>query len=249
LLYAARIQGVPGMGLWSSIKKAVKKAVRIVKAVVRIVVKVVVTVVTFVVGALGSIFFWVRKKMRISVCILHPEGQGELVSVQEAEASIERAAQIFKDRFDVRLIGYGKPRVQVIKPAAPDEALDPQCSATGFFKSEFGVASDFYSSWVAGWVAITISLVFPVTVFVVRRVTHGSEDWRGCSFGLFTDYVVITPDGIRDDTTLAHELGHSGFLLHRDDKGNLMHHSVPRGTSVTGWQKWWFRSSRHVNFW
>ena len=238
------------MSFWSKIKNAVKAVVRVVKAVVRAVVKVVVTIVSLVVGGLASIFFfWVQKKLRIHVCILHPEGQKELVSVQDAEASVERAKQLLKDRFNVQVLGYGRPSVQIVKEAAPDEALDPDCSFTGYFESEFGVASDFYSRWTAGWVGIPITFVFPVTVFVVRNVTHGSEQWRGCSFGFLTDYLVITPDGIRDPTTLSHELGHTGFLLHRRTKGNLMYHDFPRGTSITGWQKWWFRSSRHVNFW
>jgi hypothetical protein len=249
------------MGLWSSIKKAVKKVVkaakkavkavvRVVKAVVRVVVKVVVAIVMAVVGAVTSILlFWVTKKMRIRVCILHPEGQAELVSAQDADASIHRAAKILKDRFNVRLIGYGRPHILVIKSAAPDSALDQECSATGFFRSEFGEASDFFAAWTAGWVLFPLSLVFPVTVFVVRSVTHGHEHWRGCSFGLLTDYLVITPDGLRDDTTLAHEIGHTGFLLHRDATSNLMHHSLPRSIAITGWQKWVFRNSRHVNFW
>jgi hypothetical protein len=238
------------MSLWSRIKKAAQWVGRKVKGFVRLVVKIIVTVVSFVINGIGSLFLpWLEKKIRIYVCILHPAGQKELVSVQEAEASVQRAAQIIKDRFDTKTLHYGTPYIDIIKEAAPDKALDADCSFTGYLRSEFGMASDFYSRHTAGWNAIPISLVYPVTVFVVRSVRNGKDSWSGCSFGLLTDYIVITPDGVRDPSTLAHEIGHTGFLLHRDDSNNLMHHSLPRGTSITGWQKWLFRTSRHVNFW
>lgn len=238
------------MSFWSKIKKAVKAVVRVVKAVVRFVVKIVVALVSLVIGIVGGlVLFWLEKKIRLHVCILHPAGQKEFVSVAEAELSVQRAAQIIKDKFDTKTLHYGTPYIEVIKEDAPDKALDVHCSFTGYFRSEFGEASDFYSKHTAGWNAIPVSLVYPVTVFVVRSVTHDGQAWRGCSFGVLTDYVVITADGIKDATTLAHEIGHSGFLLHRDDKGNLMYHGANRGTSITGWQKYWFRASRHVNFW
>jgi hypothetical protein len=238
------------MSFWSKIKKAVKAVVRVVKAVVRAIIKVIVALVGLVIGVVGSLFLpWLEKRIRLHVCILHPAGGKEFVSVQEAEASVQRAAQLIKDRFDVKTLHYGTPFVEVIREDAPDAALDYECSASGYFKAEFGEASDFYSKYTAGWNAIPITLTYPVTVFVVRSVTHDGEAWRGCSSGFLTDYVVITADGIKDDTTLAHEIGHSCFLLHRDNKANLMYHQANRGTSITGWQKYVFRTSRHVNFW
>jgi hypothetical protein len=242
------------MGFWSRLKKAVKKAVkavvRVVKAIVRVLVKIVVALVSLVIGVVGSLFLpWLEKKIRLQVCILHPVGQKELVPVQDAESSVQRAAQIIKDKFDAKILPYGKPHVEIIREDAPNAALDLECSFTGFFGSEFGEAGDFYSRYTAGWNAVPISLVYPITVFVVRSVTHDGDAWRGCSFGLLADYVVITPNGIADSTTLAHEIAHSCSLLHRDDKANLMYREPSRGTSITGWQRYWFRTSRHVNFW
>ena len=242
------------MGFWSKLKNAIKKVakavVRAVKAIVRTVIKIVATIVSFVIGFVGELFlFWKEKKLRIHVCILHPAGQKELVSIADADLSVQRAAQIIKDKFNTKVIHYGKPYIQVIKEDAPDKALDAKCSASGYFRAEWGEASDFYSKYTAGWNAIPVSLGYPITVFVVRTVKHDSDFWRGCSFGLLTDYLVITPDGINDKTTLAHEIGHCCFLLHRDDFANLMYHEASRGISVTRWQRYWFRLSRHINYW
>lgn len=238
------------MGLWSKIKKAAKKVWRGIKAVVRTVVKLVVALVHLVIGGLGQIFFfWMQKRLRIHICILHPAGGKEVVSVSAAQQSAARAAQIIKDKFNTKLIHYGEPFVEVIKEDAPTGALDVECNFTGHLKVEFGEGGEFFAKHTAGWNAIPITVVHPVTVFVVRNITDGSSVFRGCSSGVLTDYVVITADGINDDTTLAHELGHAGFLLHRSDSGNLMYHPATRGTSITRWQRFWFRSSRHVNFW
>ncbi|MBK6777396.1 MAG: hypothetical protein IPG74_16680 [Flavobacteriales bacterium] len=106
-----------------------------------------------------------------------------------------------------------------------------------------------FAKYTAGRVGIPITVVHPVTVFVVHSVTSNGDSWRGASFGLTADYVVMTPTGMNDDTTLTHELGHACTLMHRKKKVNLMNHSHTRGTSITSWQKWWFRLSRHVNFW
>lgn len=238
------------MSFWSKVKSAVKAVVRAVKAVVRFVVKIALALVSLVIGIVGSPFlFWLKKKIRLHVCILHSAEQKEVVSVQEAELSVQRAAQIINDKFNTKTLHYGEPYIEVINESAPDKALDVKCSATGYFRSEFGEASDFYKKHTAGWNAFRVSLAYPVTVFVVRSVTHNGDPWRGCSFGVLTDYVVITSDGIKDQTTLAHEIGHSCFLLHRKKRANLMYHGNSRGTSITRWQKYWFRTSRHVNFW
>lgn len=239
------------MGFWSSIKHAVTKTLkRWVKTIVRTIVKIVITIVHLVIGIVGSIFlFWMQKKLRVHVCILHAAGDKELVSVSDAQQSVDRAAVLIKQRFNTKVLHYGTPYVEVIKEAAPTKALDTECNVKGNIVLEFGDGGDFYAHHLAGWNAIPVSLTYPVTIFVVRSIKDGGDAYRGCSAGLFTDYVVLTPDGITDDTTLAHEIGHACFLLHRKKKNNLMFHGFDRGTSITGWQKYWFRASRHVNFW
>ena len=108
------------MGFWSKLKNAIKKVakavVRAVKAIVRTVIKIVATIVSFVIGFVGELFlFWKEKKLRINVCILHPAGQKELISIADADLSVQRAAQIIKDKFNTKVIHYGKPYIQVIK--------------------------------------------------------------------------------------------------------------------------------------
>jgi len=187
--------------------------------------------------------------MRVHVCILHPPGGVPLATETEVNDSITRAAAIIKQRFNVKLMPYAKSYVQQVKENPPPSALSVECSFTGYFKDEYGEAGSFFAKNTAGWNAVPVSLTYPVTVFVVEHVTNDGSEWRGCSFGLMCDYLVITHTGLTDSTTLAHELGHTGNLFHRDDSNNLMYHPHTRGTSTTGWQKWWFRASRHVNYW
>src|SRR5689334_15345694 len=109
------------MCFWSRITKAVKAVVRAANAVVRAAVKIVVALVGLVIGVVGSLFLpWLEKKIRLHVYILHPAGGKEFVSVQEAETSVQRAAQLIKDRFDVKTLHYGTPFVEVIREDAPD---------------------------------------------------------------------------------------------------------------------------------
>jgi hypothetical protein len=231
------------MGWWSKVK-------HFVKGVARAVVKIVAFVVHLVIAAVASIFlFWLKKKIRLNVCILHPPGGKELASITEAEASVVRAAQLINQKFNTKVLHYGSPYIQIIKAPAPSSALGTECSGSGYASIEYGEAGSFFAKYTAGWNAIPITVVYPVTIFVVQTIKHDGDNWRGCSSGLLTDYVLITPTGLNDDTTLTHEIGHACNLFHRDTKSNLMYHGWDRGTGITGWQKWWFRASRHVNFW
>jgi|SRR5262249_40092422 len=241
------------MSLWSKLKNAVKKAVKAVvryfKAVARMLVRLLAEIVQRAVNWINAIAGSIAEKnLRVHVVILHEPGQKPLVTEQEAQDSINRAAAIIKDRFDVRVTGFGEPHITTLKEDAPAAALNVECSFDGNVETELEEGGEFFASHLAGWNVVPVTIVYPVTVFVIAHVTHSGGEWRGCSAGIFTDYVVLTPKGMNDDTTLAHELGHACSLLHRDTQTNLMYHGFDRGTSVTGWQKFWFRTSRHVNF-
>jgi len=241
------------MGFFSKLKNAVKKAVKavanVVKGIVRNIVRIVVEVIHRLVNlGLGLIFWGREKKLRVHIVILHEPGQAPLVTEQNADDSFERAKAILKDKFNVRGYGFGKPHITTLKEEAPDRALNVECGAGGYFTREYGAAGSFFASHLGGWNVLPVTFMYPITVFVVAHVTHDGKEWRGCSWGILADYVVLTPTGINDDTTLAHEIGHACSLLHRDSKSNLMFHGWDRGTSVTGWQRFWFRGSRHVNF-
>jgi len=230
------------MGWLSSIKKAIKKVVRAVKSIVRVVVKIVIGVVMRIINTLGA-WIPVDKKMRLQVFILRNEAGNAVDQIADVEMAFSRAVATFKRRFGVNIKAYGKPMVQVLKGAAPVAALDVPCDG-GAWLEEFGEAGEYFADNLAGWNAIPISLTFPVSVFIVRTV----DGKIGCSIPI-ADYVVLSPAGVDSDTTLAHELAHTCLLMHRDDSKNLLYPSIPRGTDVTGWQRFVVRTSRHCTFW
>lgn len=221
------------------------KAWNAVKGAVRNVLHAVEEALGFIIGSITSIFlFWVRKKIRIHVCILKGKGGKALASVGEVEASIDRINALLKSKFNVKVLMYGAPRIEIVSETPPDSALGTECSASGYGNIEYGEAGSFFARY-----SHNIPLVCPVTAFIVQSIKSGNEQWRGCSSGLLTNYVLLTPEGLKDDTTFTHEIAHSCNLFHRKKKENLMYHGASRGTKVTKWQKWWFRASRHVNYW
>ena len=244
------------MSFWSKIKKAAKKAWRAVKTVVRVIVKAVAGLVMRVLHMIGSVLdliYMVKKKMRIQVFILRESEKQGLVPEQDLDAAIKSAKQIFLDRFKVEIRAYGKPIVQTLPDVAPAAALDVHCD-TEAYAEEFGEAGEYFAKNLAGWVAIPISLKFPVSVFVVRSI----DSKIGCSIPI-ADYVTLsaTPaspgsavTGATSLTTLAHELAHTCLLTHRNnDKANLLYPNDGRGTNVTKWQRWVARTSRHCTWW
>lgn len=235
------------MGWWSSIKKAVKKAWRAVKATVRAIVKVVIEIVLRVIN---FVLVWlpIQKKMRIQIFILRNEAGEPLlndkVSLKALQDALDYAIKTFKDRFDVKIKPYGNPVIQTLPKAAPSAALDVRCD-TGAASNEWGEAGEYFADNLAGWNIIPINLGFPISVFIVRFI----EGKIGCSLGPLTDYVTVSVNGTKSVTTMAHELGHSCGLLHRDNIKNLMYPNDGRDNNVTGWQKFVVRNSRHCTFW
>jgi hypothetical protein len=235
------------MGLWSSIKKAAKKIWRGVKTVVRIGLKGLFGLIFRIIHGLGEIFFfWVKKKVRIQAFVFRDETGKPLISPELLNPALENATEIFKHEFNIELKFYGNPGIQVLPDPAPTAALDVHCN-DGAVSEEFGEAGEYFADHLAGWVGIPISFKFPVTIFVLRSILDGKI---GCSHR-WTDYVTLTArEGVKDLTTLAHELGHTCLLRHRrDDQTNLMWPDSSRGTSTTWWQRRVVRTSRHCTFW
>jgi hypothetical protein len=239
------------MGFWSSVTSVVKKVVRVVKRVVKAVVRVVVRLITTVVGlALGAFDFlfgfltWPPKKLRLHIFILSDAG-GPLINPGDLTLAIDYARNTLKQRFNVKLLAYGKNMIEIIKEPAPAAALSIGCE-WGALQDEFGEAGEYFAQHLAGWNAIPISLTFPITVFVVRAI----EGKAGCSLGPLTDYVTLDLDGVTSDSTLVHEIGHACNLLgHVGALSNLQSADRNRGNEVYWWQKNVVRSSRHVMYW
>jgi hypothetical protein len=235
------------MGFWGSVKGTFKKAWRAVKAAVRVVVRVVITIVNALTVGLFDLLLgflaWPPKKLRLHVFILSDE-KGPLVNPGDLTPSIDFARTTLKDRFNVKLVAYGKQMVETITAPAPRQALEVQCDS-GSLREEFEDAGEFFADHIAGWNAIPISLTFPITAFVVRDV----KSKLGCSLGPLTEYLVIDPEGVKSVNTLVHEIGHACSLWHSGSKSNLMWPNDDRGNGAKWFQKNLLRSSRHVQYW
>lgn len=253
------------MGLWSSIKNAAKKVWQKTKAVARTISRVIVELVGRVLGIVDLLLgfaAWPPKKLRLHVVILSQDVPPPpvitistttdvtiktltpIVNPTDLTASIDFARQHLKDKFNIKLLPYSSEFVQVDNSIAPSEALNVSCGS-GALGNEYGTAGEFFAKRLAGWNVIPISLVFPITVFVVSNVI----DKQGCSLGPLSDYITIDPDGIASQTTLMHEIGHSCGLWHSQSQSNIMYSNSSRGSGVKWFQKNLLRSSRHVMYW
>jgi hypothetical protein len=237
------------VSFWSSITHAIKRAVQkvwhFVKAVVRLVIRIVATVWGLIVGLpdlLLGFLAWPEKKLRYQVFILSDE-EGPVIDPADLQPSIDFFTKTFKDRFNVKVVAYGKPGVQIIEGRAPAAALDVSCGG-GAFSNEFGEAGEFFAQHLAGWNAIPINLGFPVSIFIVRSMS----DADGCSIGPLTDYVTMTPSAVRELNVMAHETGHSCNLWHSGAHSNLMWPDPTRGNDAKWFQKNLLRASRHVQY-
>ncbi len=234
------------MGFWSKLKKAVKKVVKAVKSFVRQVIKIVIEVISHIIAVADLILgfiAWPPKRLRLNVFILSDETGKPLMNESDLDLSIDFLRTTLKDRFNVNLRSYSKSFVETIREPAPTAALDVRCD--GAWGEEFGEAGDYFAKHLAGWNGIPISLTFPITAFVVRDV----KGKIGCSLGPLTDYITISPKGVKSTNTLAHEIGHCCDLWHSKTKSNLMFPDSTRGNKVKWFQKNLFRSSRHVQYW
>lgn len=266
------------MGLWSKIKKAAKKVWQKVKAVVRIIIRIVLSVIAFGISlftGLIEIFYRPEKHMTIHVMILSmadPTNPGRSIPVcteAETDTAILGARRIWKDRANIKLHSYTKGFTQVLEEVAPDAALNVRIAGTGFLDFfsnlkdiEFADAGEFFAQHAAGWNVIPISLRFPVTIFIVDTIVDGNSSPIGFSFGPLTDYVLVARNGgiinrdgtIDNDQTIAHELCHAcNRLGHSGKVGHLVFGSrtdgtTKRGETMSRWDKFWIRGSRHVTY-
>jgi hypothetical protein len=226
------------MGFLSDLWNVVKGVGRVIGRVIATVWGLLVGIFDFLLGFLT----WPPKKLRYQVFILSDD-KGPLIDPTALQPSIDFFTKTYKDRFNIKVIPYGKPNIQIIDEKAPSAALDVSCGG-GAFSGEFGEAGAFFAKHLAGWNLIPISLAFPVSIFIVRSMT-GAD---GCSIGPLTDYVTMTPSAVGELNVLAHEVGHSCSLWHSGSHSNLMWPDPTRGNDVKWFQKNLVRSCRHVQY-
>jgi len=225
------------------------------------------TIVWFVVGIYDTIAGLIgirpEKKLRVCTIILADENGRPIVSAATVAAWLQKAVDVFKQEANVRVVpvgpfhystGFGDNEtvtedwIHVRTKPSPGRILDlgGEAATAGADLIDIGshynaIANTecFYDTWrkVVGYGA-------PITVLVIRSLEEGVAR----SLGPLTDYLVIGGSQRIDVTTVAHEMGHSCYLWHDSDSGNLMLASAPRGTSLDWWQTTLVRSSRHVTY-
>lgn len=215
---------------WSMMKKLINTTWLVTKAVMRMSARVMITIANHLSLGLPDLLFgfltWPEKKLRLHICILSTNpatpdqapssSSAQVASKQSVQNAIKRTQRFYKEFFNIKIIPYQKTFIEVIRDPAPTEVLNIRCGIC----FELGMAGAYFAKHLAGWRVIPLSFTFPITVFVIENLTYPSI---GCSMSVLSDYIVIDPQGLRDELTLAHEIGHACSLWHSGDPTNFMH--------------------------
>jgi hypothetical protein len=237
--------------MWGWIKRTAKKVWRGVRGAARFLAHVVITIIGRVLGIFELLFsllgLRLRKYMELSVIILKDATNKYIATVAEVDAVVDEAKRVFREEANVRL---RQPSVydSIVREHQDDNptwVLNPNCNE-GAFKHIFTRVGGWFENERANG---------GVTIFVVEDV----QGEPGCHIGPFAEWGYIDPDALRDSAgapatggralTLAHELGHSCQLFHRDRRDNLMVKGPSRRTQhLDRWQRAWLRSSWRVHY-
>jgi hypothetical protein len=212
----------------------------------------------------GLLGFRPEKKLRVCTFILLDEKDVPLAPTSDVVNALQMAIDIFKEEANVRLVRSAP--FQFGSGFADKETATADWVGTRDMPTldmECGVGAAGEDLWLSG-TDYEVNMSFgcfygkfrrligygaPVTVFVVRSIKGAT----GCSLGPLTDYVTVVAAMSTDDTTIAHELGHSCGLdfpkNHSDVPEHLMYptdSSIRRKMSTK--QVLLFRNSRHVSY-
>ena len=249
------------MSFWGSIKSAFKK-------VVHAVVRAVKTIIHFgqeVFGRILRIFDFImtylgillKKKLELRVLILRGEHGDPVAKESDVAAIVEKAKQILLGSARIEIVPTGgKAMIWTVNELAPHAALYLRGSGSDMVKDEFGDAGDFFEQMIQEYHSEATSpynfFRTPITCFVVQNIdgldgiSPGPlESWIAIDIGAL-DKVKVGSQAT-DSSVIAHELGHSGWLLHRTVPENLMYAPAERGYNLTQWQLMVFRSARCVS--
>jgi hypothetical protein len=229
------------MGFWSRVKHAVKSAVRQITTVSLAFVH---NIIPNGLDLLFGFLKWPKKKMRLRINILTDPATGKPI-IQSSNPnlidSIDYAIKTFKDECNVEINNNG---IYIQPNSPPYNALHPWCD--GLYGQDFGESGSFFADHGSyGPGPVKIDPTSPIDVYVVINVVGKT----GCSLGPLTNWIVISPEGINNISTLAHEIGHCCSLWHRSYlRSNLMFPNASRSNNIKWWQCNLVRSCRHVNY-
>jgi hypothetical protein len=183
-----------------------------------------------------------RRKYRICPLVIADDNGTPVVPLSTIERQIETAKKIYT-QCGIEVIAL--PVTIVTGKAHLANASG--CNASGYFGSDR--AEYELLQCCKGIFASIRCLRFPSGLLWPRHVLKAiwvskldSPD-RGC-YLLPESFVLIAASGAVD--TLAHEMGHAGDLLHRDETDNLMATPTRIATNLTNWQCCVLRTSRFV---
>jgi hypothetical protein len=199
-----------------------------------------------------------KKKLELRVLILRGEHGDPVATEADVAAIVEKAKQVLLGSARIEVVPTsGKNMIWTTNELAPHAALYLRGPNWNMIKDEFGEAGDFFEEMIAKYHSeATFPHNFfttPITCFIVEDIGGGLD---GISPGPLDNWVAIDVGAFgkvksgtqsTNSAVIAHELGHSGWLLHRYVQENLMYPDDERGYNLTQWQLTLFRSARCVS--
>jgi len=184
----------------------------------------------------------IRKKYRICPMVIVDDTGTPVVPVAEIEREIETAKRIY-EQCGIEVIASPV----VVVNGKPHLANASGCNAGGYFsgdRAEFEMLT-CCSGFLKGLSCLRFpsGLIWPRHVLKAIYVRSIESGERGC-YLLPEAFILIA--ATRAPDTLAHEMGHAGDLLHRDEADNLMTTPTRTASNLTSWQCCVLRSSRFV---
>ncbi len=192
----------------------------------------------------------IPKKIYVKGVILNANGV-PLTNEAAIMPSITLARQIFLRECNVQLIYTGTCTPQL---STPTEAQTIDCGSSGFFADLLGIQGahfEFVSAdcgFENGFNRV-VGYASEIMVFVVSDIQPPTT--VGCSFSSTHNYVTIEAGNLTSTPpdTIAHEIGHACALTHSENIQNLMFpNSTRAGSTMSAFQRAWFRSSKHCVF-
>ncbi|MDL1865559.1 hypothetical protein FBQ90_10330 [Betaproteobacteria bacterium PRO5] len=184
----------------------------------------------------------IPKNYRICPLVIADEKGTSVVPVAEIEAEIQTAIRVWA-QCGIRVIASPV----VVVNGKSHLATASGCNASGYFG---GDRAEFETLTCCNGILESLrclrfpsGLIWPRHVLKAIWVRSISSGERGC-YLLPESFILIA--STRAPDTLAHEMGHAGDLLHRDEADNLMTTPTRTASNLTGWQCCVVRTSRFV---